>query len=238
MSVAAHLSIRVDEYDSRIRTFVPHYEHMIDTAAEALGLLDVAAPTLVDLGVGTGALAARCLAVRRDAGLIGIDADPAMLEMARARLAAHAGVELREANFLQTALPACDAIVACISLHHVSTPESKQQLYVSCRRALRGGGMLLSADYFPASDRTLAARQREQWVAHLERSYSRAEAVDYLDSWAHEDTYFPLEDELDWLRRAGLHPEVVWRAHGFAVIAARRASSELSFPDPRLSAAP
>lgn len=221
MSVAGHLSIRVEEYDFRIRTFVPHYEHMIATAAETLGLLDVAAPELLDLGVGTGALAARCLSVRPGASLVGIDADPAMLEMARARLAVYAGVELRVGNFLETSLEACDAIVACISLHHVSTPESKQQLYASCRRALSAGGIFVSADYFPARDNALAALQRAQWVAHLERFYSRAQAVDYLASWADEDTYFPLEDELDWLREAGLRPEVVWRAHGFAVIAAR-----------------
>jgi tRNA (cmo5U34)-methyltransferase len=221
MGVAGHLGIQVEEYDYRIRTFVPHYEHMIATAAETLRLLDAATPTVVDLGVGTAALAARCLAVRQDASLIGIDADPSMLQMARSRLAAHGGVELRVANFIETALPPCDAIVACISLHHVHTPEAKQRLYASCSRALKAGGLLVSADYFPAKDDALAARQREQWAEHLEQFYARAEAVDYLESWAHEDTFFPLEDELDWLRQAGLHPEVVWRAHGFTVIAAR-----------------
>jgi tRNA (cmo5U34)-methyltransferase len=220
MGVAGHLSIRVEEYDSRIRTFVPHYEHMIATAAETLGLLDVASPRVLDLGVGTGALAARCLSVRPDARLIGIDLDPAMLEMARARLAV-GDVELRVGSFLETELPACDAIVACISLHHVSKSETKQRLYAACRRALAAGGLLVSADCFPARDVALAARQREQWLAHLEGFYSRDEAVGYLESWAHEDTYFPLEDELEWLRAAEMRPEVVWRADGFAVIAAR-----------------
>jgi tRNA (cmo5U34)-methyltransferase len=214
MTVAAHLNIQVVDYDARIRTFVPHYEHMIATAAETLRLLDAAAPKLLDLGVGTGALAARCLAVRRDATLIGIDADPAMLEMARARLAVHAGVELRVANFLETSLPACDAVVACLALHHVGRPEAKQQLYASCHDALRAGGLFVSADFFPARDGVLAARQFEQWVEHLERTYSRREALDYLESWAQEDTFFPLDEELQWLRRAGLHPEVLHKTRG------------------------
>jgi tRNA (cmo5U34)-methyltransferase len=221
MSVAGHLGIQVAEYDTRIRTFVPHYEQMLAIAAETLRLLDVATPTVVDLGAGTGALSAGCLAVRPDASLIGIDADPAMLEMARVRLAVHSGIELRVANFIGAAPPPCDAIVACLSLHHVSTPETKQRLYASCSHALTAGGLFVSADFFPARDAGLAARQRQHWVEHLERSYSRREALAYLESWAEEDTFFPLEDELDWLRDAGLNPEVVWRADGFAVIAAR-----------------
>jgi hypothetical protein len=33
MGVAAHLGIRLREYDARIRTFIPHYEEMLDAAA-------------------------------------------------------------------------------------------------------------------------------------------------------------------------------------------------------------
>ena len=225
MSVASHLSIQVDEYDSRIRTFVPHYEHMIATVAETFHLLAAAAPNIVDLGVGTGALAARCLSVRPDARLFGIDLDPAMLEMARSRLTGYAHVELRIGNFLESALPACDAIVACIALHHVATPAAKRELYAACARALNPDGLLLSADYFPARDQALAKQQYTHWVRHLERFYAPAEAAGYLQAWATEDTFFPLEEELESLRGVGLQPDVVWRADGFAVIAARRATS-------------
>ena len=69
MSVATHLGIRVDEYDARIRTFIPDYEDMLDTAAAALPR---STRTLVDLGTGTGALAARCLTSAPRARLVGI----------------------------------------------------------------------------------------------------------------------------------------------------------------------
>jgi SAM-dependent methyltransferase len=221
MSVAGHLSIQVDEYDARIRTFVPYYEHMIATAARVLEVIESAQPTVIDLGVGTGALAAACLAVRPGARLIGIDADPAMLDLARVRLD-RAASELINGNFLNAPFSPCDAIVACLSLHHVATPAAKAALYSRCAQALPAGGLLVSADCFPARDPQLAARQRRAWLAHLEQSYSAAEAEGYLETWSGEDTYFPLEDELNWLRGAGLLPEVVWRAGGFAVIAARK----------------
>ena len=75
MSVASHLHIRLEEYDSRIRTFIPGYEDMIAAAAQALAALDVPAPHVVDLGTGTGALAAACLRVRPEARMTAIDAD-------------------------------------------------------------------------------------------------------------------------------------------------------------------
>ena len=82
--------------------------------------------------------------------------------------------------------------------------------------------MLVSADCFPARDVRLAARQQQEWLRHLEQSYPAAEAERHLASWAVEDVYFPLEDELAWLRGVGLATEVVWRSGGFAVVAARR----------------
>jgi tRNA (cmo5U34)-methyltransferase len=223
MGVAGHLDIQLDEYDQRIRTFVPWYEEMIEVAAGALRQLAAAQPLVVDLGIGTGALAARCAEIRPDARLLGIDADPGMLEVARARLGtAAARTELRCGSFADGALPACDAVVASIALHHVPTADGKRALYAAIAGALRPGGLLVSADCFPAIDERFAAPQREAWLAHLERSYPRAEAEGYLTTWAGEDVYFPLADELAWLRAAGLHPEVLWRRGGFAVIAARR----------------
>ena len=45
MSVASHLHIRLDEYDARIRTFIPRYDEMIEAAAGTLGVLEQARPT-------------------------------------------------------------------------------------------------------------------------------------------------------------------------------------------------
>ena len=73
-----------------------------------------------------------------------------------------------------------DAIVACISLHHVRTPEEKRRFYGKCHAALRRPGLLVTADCFPGAEPMLAAEHREAWLAHLERSYSRPEAEAHL----------------------------------------------------------
>lgn len=223
MSVADHLNVHAGEYDAGIRTYVLHYEEMIDRLAGALRTLDAECPTIVDLGIGTGALSARCLEAVGAGRVVGVDADPEMLEVAAARLEGHEEVELIPGDFLEVPLPDCDAVVACISLHHVATPESKRALYRRCAEALRPGGLLLSGDRFLATDPALREAERQAWLAHLGRAYTPEESEAHLAAWAEEDFYFPLVDELAWIEEAGLRADVLWRADGFAVVVGRRA---------------
>ena len=216
--VSGHLGIRVDEYDARIRTFVPYYEHMIETIVAVLDAVASDRPVIVDLGIGTGALSACCRAVRPDARIIGIDADAQMLAIARARLGESGDVELFHENYLEAELPACDVIVSSLALHHTADAEVKQRLYVRCRSALRAGGAMLVGDcYRPLGDR-LSAEAMAHWRAHLDQHYPPDEARGSLKAWSQEDTYFPLALELEWLRSAGFTPDVTWRADMFAVL--------------------
>jgi spermidine synthase len=223
MGVASHLHIRIEEYDSRIRTFIPGYEEMIAAAAQVLAVLDVPAPHVVDLGTGTGALAAACLRVRPDARITAIDADRDILDLARQRLAGSTSApSFVSGTFDEVIVPACDAIIASLSLHHIRTDEAKRALYRRCREALSPGGLLVSADCCPASDPRLASQQHMAWRDHLQLTYSEAEADAFFAAWADEDVYFSLEDELAMMRSAGLTGDVIWRAGAMAVLAARR----------------
>jgi tRNA (cmo5U34)-methyltransferase len=222
MGAAGHLRIELEEYDQKICTFVPHYETLLERTAGTLSLLRAPVRTLIDLGIGTGALTEACLAVCPGARVVGVDADPGMLDAARHRLGGHANVELRLDSFLRAQLPFADAVVACIALHHIAEPARKQALYRRIFEALRPGGIFVSGDCYTSAEPGLAAAHRDAWLAHLERTYSSDEARGYLEAWSGEDTYFPLSSELDWLSAAGFTPEVIWRAAGFAVVAGIR----------------
>lgn len=216
MGVAAHLGIRLRDYDARIRTFIPHYEHMLNAAAAAVKAIDRRAPLLVDLGVGSGELAARCLKELPRARVIGIDTDEGMLALARKRLGAR--LDARHGDFLSTPFPRCDVVMASFALHHVRTRPRKMRLYARCFAALRPGGLLVNADRCLASHHRLQALDREAWRAHLQCRYGLARAERFLRAWAKEDVYFRLEDEIDLLRRTGFAIDVPWRRDGFAVV--------------------
>jgi ubiquinone/menaquinone biosynthesis C-methylase UbiE len=220
MSVAQHLKIKLSEYDRRIRTFIPHYEEMLEAAASALQFLDKKNPAIVDLGIGTGALASRCLKVK-PAGLVyGIDSDADILAMAKRRLAkvSRRSHEFAVGNFTEIALPKCEAVTASLALHHITTRTAKRKLYARCFAALRAGGVLINADCCPASDSKLAQRDMRHWQAHLERFYTKKQARAFFAAWAEEDTYFPLAEEMAMLRAAGFKTEVVWRRAPLAVV--------------------
>jgi SAM-dependent methyltransferase len=234
MGAASHLGINLREYDARIRTFIPRYETMLDEAASMMRLVG-RAPLVVDLGIGTGALSARVLAAAPRARIIGVDSDDAMLAVAHRRLgsrlvAVHGNFERvlgRSAKAFALpssfALPdgrAIDAMTASFALHHVRTRRRKASLYRRAHRALRRGGLLVSADCYPASDPRLRASDREAWLAHLQQSYSRKESIGFFRAWARDDVHFTLDEELAMLRAAGFRTDVPWRTESFAVVLA------------------
>jgi ubiquinone/menaquinone biosynthesis C-methylase UbiE len=215
MSVASHLGIRLPEYDARIRTFIPDYEEMLDTAA---ALVPVSTRTIVDLGTGTGALAARCLRRAPGARVLGIDADPQILGLAAKRLGRRAS--LVASSFLRTPIPRCDLVVASFALHHVRTRPAKALLYRRIRRALGRTGLLVTVDCQPSPTRAVALAQRAAWLTHLERFYSKRQAAGLLRAWSTEDVYVPLDAEMGLMGAAGFAADLIWRKGAFAVLRA------------------
>src|SRR5207237_7827203 len=126
-----------------------------------------------DLGVGTGALAERCLARMRSSTVHGIDADADILAAARLRLAGYQKrLRLQHGNFSQARLPRCDAVVATLALHHIKSKAAKLRLYSTCHAALRPGGVLVNGDVALAGDAKPARGELTPWRRHMLRSYS------------------------------------------------------------------
>ena len=224
MSVASHLALSPSRYDARIRSLIPLYDELIAEVAGALAHAARPVHRIVDLGIGTGALARACLRRMPSARVWGIDADPAMLAIARARLGPWSRrVTISAGSFLDAPLPPCDAIVASYSLHHIRTVRAKQVFYRRCYRALRSGGVLVSGDCAPASTPRGFARDLDVWFTHLGRTFgSRARGRRVYESWADEDVYVPLAVEVRLLERAGFAVDVPWRRSPFAVIVAAK----------------
>jgi ubiquinone/menaquinone biosynthesis C-methylase UbiE len=223
-SVASHLAISPAQYDARIRSLIPLYDELIAEAARALGHAARPVRTLVDLGIGTGALARACLEQVPGARIWGIDADASMMATARTRLGRLSRrVTMTTGSFLDAALPPCDAMVASYSLHHIRSSRAKLAFYRRCSRALRPGGVLINGDCAPASTPRGFARDLDIWFAHLGKTFgSRARGRRVYESWADEDTYVPLAEEIRLLERAGFVVDVPWRRSPFAVIVASR----------------
>src|SRR5687768_4288572 len=130
MGATTHLGIKFGAYDATIASLIPHYQQLINAAAAAVETAAPTSPAVVDLGTGSGALAAAILKVRPKARLIGIDADSSMLSAAHRRLRGR--IDTIEDNFELARIPRCDVVSASFSLHHIDTGRKKAALYKRC----------------------------------------------------------------------------------------------------------
>jgi SAM-dependent methyltransferase len=221
MGAASHLGIDLRDYDARIRTFIPGYEQLLAIASTVLGATVTArSPLIVDLGTGTGALAAWCLQARPRARVIGVDEDEEMLAAAAKRLRRHfTGVP---GSFETVDLPACHAVTACLALHHIPTPARRLRLFRRIHRSLHRTGVLIIADCYLSSDPRVRALDRALWLDHLRQNYTGRQAQAFLRGWAKEDFYAPLRDEIAHLERAGFTVDVAGRRGPFAVLVAAK----------------
>ena len=177
---------------------------------------------VLDLGGGTGSLAA-AVAERLPAATVEIwDTDPEMLATAQARCAEFGDrVRYVERSFTDP-LPDCDAVVACISLHHIKDLEVKGAIYRNIFNALRPGGVFINADAAVPDTPSLRDRAFRLWADSMQRhGIGEKEAYDHFASWSREDFYPPLYVELRLLAEAGFaEPECFWREAAAAVFGA------------------
>ena len=224
-SVRRHLRVEIEAYDKTIRAFIPAYEEMLARAADAVA--EAQPKKVIDLGAGTGALAQAVLQRCEGAKVELIDADAEMLDQARERLAPFAARVQYTVRAFQGPLPACDAVVASLALHHVPTLAEKRTIFGAIHAALRPGGVFINADATMPADPSARQAEYETWAAHLvscgiaeERAYS------HFEEWADEDTYFPVEDELAALTDAGFDAACLWRVVPVTVIKAVKAAAQ------------
>ena len=185
-----------ERYLEAVQAEVPSYEDLQErTAAATVG---AGVHDILELGIGTGETAQRVLERHPGARLIGIDESPPMLDRARASLPASTDLRIGR---LQDALPIgpFDAVVSALAVHHL-TPVEKRDLFVRVASVLRRGGRFVLAD-------VVVPERPEDVVTPIEEGY---DLPDRLDA------------QLDWLREAGLEPELVWAARDLAVVAATR----------------
>ena len=220
-SVRRHLHLEIDKYDEIIRQFIPGYDRMLEQAARAVALREP--ERVLDLGAGTGALSEAILDKCGGSVVELIDVDDEMLGRARARLQRFGDrVHLRRQSFYD-ALPRCNAVAASLALHHVPDMNAKAQLYARIHEALTPGGVFVNGDATMPDDASRRAEDYAAWAAHMvSRRIPETRAYRHFDAWSDEDTYFPLERELEAMTRAGFDTRCVWSRTPISVLVGRK----------------
>jgi tRNA (cmo5U34)-methyltransferase len=183
-----------DGYLDLMRSEMPGYERLQDAASAATG--DGAA-RILELGTGTGETARRVLARHPGARLVGIDVSADMLAVARTLLPE---AELRVAR-LEDPLPEgpFDLVFSALAVHHLDGP-AKADLFARVAAVLAPSGRFVLADVVIPADPADA-------TTPLNPGFDLPSGAD---------------EQVGWLRDAGLDAAVVWAEGDLAVIDAVR----------------
>jgi SAM-dependent methyltransferase len=132
--------------------------------------------TLVEVGCGSGVLAARLVAAGYD--VVGIDQSPAMIRIARATAP---GARLRVARLEHARLPPASAVIAVgeIVTYVPGGLAVLQRFFRRVRRALRPGGLFVF-DFIESAERRIYRRrvfEGDDWKIVLSASTNRSGRV-------------------------------------------------------------
>ncbi len=208
---------RVAAYDAKMEIMHPNRRKMAEIVSAMLPFSAESGITLLDLGTGTGFLAAHLLQVFPMATIIAIDGAAAMIQQAQARLGNKSRqLVWRICSFQDLVkdddLPMLDAVVSSFALHHLSADE-KLELYRALLPKLRAGGWLVNADILVASHRDFETRfQTLRQLGIQQRLRAQTGEEKSLTAIAAElaelektdgDQPLPLDIDLSLLRQVG-----------------------------------
>jgi len=206
------------------RRLVPCFDAFYGAALRALELAEPGPlRAVLDLGTGTGALAAMVADAHPDARLTLLDGAPAMVAKAAETLGPRAATAL--VQDFGDPLPAgpFDAVVSALAIHHLDDA-AKASLYARAHDVLRPGGVLVNAEQVLGATPALDALLRH-WHERESRALgaSDAEWAAAVERMRH-DRCATADAQLAMLGAAGFEDVAVHFADGrFAVLAGRRA---------------
>ncbi len=212
-------------YDAARARLIPPYARFYGAAVDLLEFDPGASPRILDLGAGTGLLAALVRERFPLARLRLVDVAPAMLEQARTRLGTE-NVEYGIADY--TAAPMggeWDAVVSALSIHHLPD-EAKRALFRSIYAALADGGVFVNAEQVAGPTAELTARYHRQWLKEIRALGATEQEIAESEYRMREDRCASVEDQLGWMREAGFADADCWFKDGrFAVMAGGHAKN-------------
>ncbi len=210
-------------YDATRRQLVPCFDDFYRTAVELIPFADDATIRVVDLGAGTGLLAALVTAAFPNASLTLIDVSSEMLAGARERFAAQAQRFVYQVGDLAIVeLPPCDVVISGLAIHHLED-DVKAELFARIYDALQPDGVFINADQVLAPTAATETRNRDTWRRHArEAGASDADLAMAAERMRADHTAL-LSDQLRMLEEAGFGDvDCSYKNYMFAVYSGRK----------------
>ncbi|MGA7792799.1 MAG: methyltransferase domain-containing protein [Candidatus Acidiferrales bacterium] len=218
--IKQHFEDEAREFDRIIVTLIPEYPRMVEALIAAIPFDHSAPVRVIDLGCGTGTVAASVLDAFQNAQVTCLDLAENMIAMAQAKLARHSLVRYVVGDFNAFDFNReYDVVVSSLALHHLVTDEDKREFYGRIHKNLASGGVFYNADVVLASSDFLQDVYMNQWRNFMSRNVSKDEIEGkWIPKYEAEDRPAKLMDQLKWMAEIGFaEVDVLWKYYNFAV---------------------
>jgi tRNA (cmo5U34)-methyltransferase len=203
-SVQRAFDLAAEDYDRTRRRLVPGFDDFYRAAIDLIQFPRESRIKVLDLGAGTGLMAAFIAYNFPNARITMVDISNEMLERARVRFelggerfrfeVSDYGVDRIQEKY--------DAIVSALSIHHL-TDEQKRALFGRIYGALNDGGVFVNAEQFRCSTQERHRFHHERWITRVrELGADERDLAAALERMKF-DRAATLEDQLEWMREAG-----------------------------------
>jgi len=203
-SVQHAFDLAAQDYDRTRRRLVPGFDDFYRAAIDLIRFPHDSRLKVLDLGAGTGLMAAFIAYSFPQARITMVDISSEMLERARARFelggerfrfeVSDYGVDPIQEKY--------DAVVSALSIHHLSDGQ-KRSLFDRIHGALNHGGVFINAEQFRGATPERDRFHHERWITRVrELGMDDRDLAAALDRMKF-DRAATLEDQLEWMREAG-----------------------------------
>jgi tRNA (cmo5U34)-methyltransferase len=212
--------ITASTYDADRARLIPCYDAFYRRATD---LIPAGAKNILDLGAGTGLLSTFIRQWYPDARIILADLSEPMLAKARARFSGDTNVTFEVTDYTSAPITGTyDAIVSALSIHHIDDA-SKRALFDKIFSALRPGGVFVNAEQVAGPTPALDALYKTLWLQQVREAGATPDQIADSLYRQQDDRCASVEDQLDWMREAGLSDVDCWfKDNRFAVLAGTR----------------
>ena len=227
VTVKALFDKAAQTYDRARRQLVPCFDDFYGTVLDLIPYERDSAIRILDIGAGTGLLAALLAQAFPQARLTLVDISEEMLEQARQRFRAEPGrFRFHALDFAEE--PLCgeyEAAVSALSIHHVSAG-AKRLVFQRVYSALREGGVFINADQVLGPTPEIDRRYHEAWLRQARgRGAAHNDMTAALERMQQDDMS-TLAWQLEQLEHVGFEMVNCWyKNYGFVVYSGRKGAA-------------
>lgn len=196
------------DYDLEIQKTVPFYEELYRQITETAKLFGNKPLSWLDIGCGTGKTAESVLGKVPVEKFVFCDISAEMTGICKGRFpfpkAEFLVSDVSGTNFCNNFEPEAFDIVTAILVNHYFRPDKRKAALQNCFRALKKGGVLITAENFAPSGTIIEKLYLKRWESfQLERGRSPEDCHRHLERYG--KNYFPttVSESLDMLRECG-----------------------------------